>query len=126
MSDTKSRLNLVVRLPVMRLKRPTPVRFGASLLCAWLLCAVTFSVSAIAQSSGLAFAGLRTVGGQGQFNAIRADATGNLYLLLDQGDGIRRLKTDRTATTVLAQAHIGSARDIGLALALDPTGNIYV
>jgi trimeric autotransporter adhesin len=126
MSDTKSRLNLVVRLLVVRLKRPTPVRLRASLLCVWLLCAVAFSVYAIAQSSSLAFAGLRTVAGQGQFNAIRADAPGNLYLLLDQGDGIRLLKTDPSATTVLAQAHIGSAGDIGLALALDPTGNVYV
>jgi hypothetical protein len=61
-----------------------------------------------------------------QFNAIQSDASGNLYLLLDQGDGIRLLKTDPTATNVLAQTHLGSSGDIGLAMALDPSGNLYV
>ncbi|MBB5345841.1 choice-of-anchor D domain-containing protein [Tunturibacter empetritectus] len=61
-----------------------------------------------------------------QFNAIQSDASGNLYLLLDQGDGIRLLKTDPTATNILAQAHLGSSGDIGLAMALDPSGNLYL
>ena len=53
-----------------------------------------------------------------QFNAIQSDSAGNLYLLLDQGDGIRLLKTDPTATNILAQAHLGSSGDIGLAMTL--------
>ncbi|WP_353068876.1 choice-of-anchor D domain-containing protein [Tunturibacter empetritectus] len=61
-----------------------------------------------------------------QFNAIKSDSAGNLYLLLDQGDGIRLLKTDPTATNVLAQTHLGSSGDIGLAMALDPSGNLYL
>jgi len=74
----------------------------------------------------LAFAGLRAVQGHGQFNAVQSDHSGNLYLLLDQKDGIRVLKTDPNATQILAEAHIGASGDIGLALALDPSGNIYV
>jgi hypothetical protein len=61
-----------------------------------------------------------------QFNAIQSDSSGNLYLLLDQGDGIRLLKTDPTATNVLAQTHLGSSGDIGLAMTLDPSGNLYL
>ncbi|WP_161570972.1 choice-of-anchor D domain-containing protein [Granulicella sibirica] len=84
--------------------------------------------SACAQTAPqhLAFAGLRTASNQGQFNAIQADASGNLYLLLDQHDGVRLLKTDPTATNVLAEAHLGAQGDVGLALALDPAGNPYV
>lgn len=74
----------------------------------------------------LLFSGLRTVAHQGQFNAVATDASGNLYLLLDQKDGVRILKTDPTATNVLAEAHIGAKGDIGLAMALDPAGNVYV
>ncbi len=79
-----------------------------------------------AQIASLALTGLRTVANQGQFNAIQSDAAGNLYLLLDQHDGIRLLKTDPTATTVLAQAHLGAQGDIALSLALDPSGNPYI
>jgi hypothetical protein len=61
-----------------------------------------------------------------QFNAVQSDASGNLYLLLDQKDGIRLLKTDPTATNILAQTQLGAAGDIGLAMALDPSGNIYI
>jgi hypothetical protein len=61
-----------------------------------------------------------------QFNAIQSDASGNLYLLLDQSDGIRLLKTDATAATILAQTHLGSSGDIGLAMAVDPSGNLYI
>ncbi|GGA54563.1 hypothetical protein GCM10011507_02310 [Edaphobacter acidisoli] len=82
-----------------------------------------------AQNTGpqqLLFAGLRSVANQGQFNAVQADAGGDLYLLLDQKDGVRIIKTDPTATTVLAQAQFGAKGDIGLAMALDPAGNVYV
>ena len=61
-----------------------------------------------------------------QFNAVQSDASGNIYLLLDQKDGVRLLKTDPTATNVLAQTQLGAAGDIGLAMALDPAGNIYI
>jgi hypothetical protein len=82
--------------------------------------------SLVLQAQTLTLAGLRTAGNQGQFNGVQADASGNLYLLLDQQDGIRLLKTDATATTLIAQAHLGSQGDAGLALALDPSGNVYV
>jgi hypothetical protein len=74
----------------------------------------------------LAFAGLRTSANQGQFNAVSIDSVGNLYLLLDQKDGVRLLKTDPSATTILGQSLIGAAGDIGLVMATDPSGNIYV
>jgi trimeric autotransporter adhesin len=61
-----------------------------------------------------------------QFNAVQSDASGNIYLLLDQKDGVRLLKTDSTATNVLAQTQLGAAGDIGLAMALDPSGKIYI
>jgi hypothetical protein len=63
---------------------------------------------------------------QGQINALRVGATGNLYLLIDQKDGVRLLETNPTATTVLASAYIGAKFDVGLAMALDPAGNVYV
>ena len=61
-----------------------------------------------------------------QFSAVQSDASGNIYLLLDQKDGVRLLKTDPTATNLLAQTQLGAAGDIGLAMALDPSGNIYI
>ena len=82
-----------------------------------------------AQTTGpqqIVFAGLRSVAHQGQFNAVASDATGNLYLLLDQKDGIRLLKTDPSATSILAEAQLGAHGDIGLAMALDPAGNVYI
>ena len=107
--------------------RPNPAKLFVRLL-AFTLLAIAFSatVNAAAQTSSLAQAGLRTVANQGQFNAVQSDASGNLYLLLDQHDGLRVLKTDPTATIVLAQTHLGAQGDIALALALDPSGNVYV
>src|SRR5215469_11081183 len=97
-------------------------------LCLFL--AATFGLvtsSVIAQTAQqLAFAGLLSSGHQGQFNGIQSAASGNLYLLLDQKDGVRVLKTDPTASNVFAQAHIGTHGDIGIALCLDPAGNLYV
>lgn len=61
-----------------------------------------------------------------QFNSVQTDSTGNVYLLLDQGDGIRLLKTDPTATAILAHAYIGYSGDSGVAAALDSAGNLYV
>ena len=78
----------------------------------------------------LSFAGLRAgpdaTQPAAQINAIRISAQGNLYLLIDQRDGVRLLETDPTATNILAQAQLGAQGDIGLAMALDPAGNIYV
>ncbi|WP_263365723.1 SBBP repeat-containing protein [Edaphobacter bradus] len=98
------------------------------LLCfslAALLGLVTLPITA-QTAQQLAFAGLLASGHQGQFNAVQSDASGNLYLLLDQKDGVRLLKTDPTTTNVLAQAHLGAQGDIGLALCLDPSGNVYI
>jgi hypothetical protein len=78
----------------------------------------------------LSFAGLRASSNpsqtQSQINAVRIGAQGDLYLLIDQKDGVRLLKTDPAAATVLAQAQIGATGDIGLAMALDPAGNVYI
>lgn len=84
------------------------------------------SVTPANTSQQLVFSGLLSVANQGQFNAVKTDAAGNLYLLLNQHDGVRVLKTDPTATTVLAECHIGTTFDVGLAMALDPGGNVYV
>ena len=89
------------------------------------LCALG-SQRLVAQSQQLAFIGLHAVASQGQFNAVQSDPSGNLYLLLDQKDGVRLLKTDAAATNLIAQAHIGAQGDIGLAMALDPIGNLYI
>jgi hypothetical protein len=102
---------------------------------AWLLaCALTPALHAqTVPATGpqqLAFAGLRAMLNQGQpqgqINAVRVGATGNLYLLIDQKDGVRVLETDPSATNILNQAQIGAKGDIGLALALDPAANVYV
>ena len=82
--------------------------------------------SAANGSQQLAFAGLRSVAQRGQINGIQSDALGNLYLLLDQGDGIRLLKVDNAASIVLAQAELGGKGDSGIGIALDPNGNVYV
>ncbi len=74
----------------------------------------------------LAFARLRSAGMQGQINGVATDATGNVYLLLDQKDGVRLLKTDNTASTILAQAQLGAVGDIGLALAVNSAGNVFI
>jgi trimeric autotransporter adhesin len=57
---------------------------------------------------------------------VRVGATGNVYLLIDQKDGVRVLETDSTATNILNQAQVGAQGDVGLAMALDPAGNVYV
>jgi hypothetical protein len=77
-------------------------------------------------SQQLTIAGLRSAANQGEFNAVVTNAAGDLYLVLNQGDGIRILETDASASTVLAQAHLGATGDEGLAMAIDPSGNLYV
>ncbi len=101
-------------------------------LCGFMA-AVLATQALSAQTTGpqqLVFAGLlgssNSAQQNAQFNAVQSDGSGNLYLLLDQKDGVRLLKTDPSATNILAQTQLGAAGDIGLAMALDPTGNIYI
>ena len=70
--------------------------------------------------------GLRTSAAHGSFNAAAQAADGSLYLLLDEHDGVRVLKSNATATTLLTQTQMGAAGDVGLAMAVDPSGNLYV
>jgi Beta-propeller repeat. len=91
------------------------------------LCGFLAASSASAQNTQqLAFAGLRASNGKGQFYVVKVNASGNLYLLYDQKDGVRIIKTDATANQILAHTLIGAAGDSGLAMALDPAGNVYV
>src|SRR5271170_5146431 len=114
------------------MKNPfSPQRFIAR-LCGFMALALAAAVIE-AQTTGpqqLVFAGLRastnSSSQNAQFNAVQSDAQGNLYLLLDQKDGVRLLKTDPTATNILAQAQLGAAGDIGVAMTLDPSGNIVI
>jgi hypothetical protein len=74
----------------------------------------------------LVFAGLRSATGKGQINAMAADPAGNLFLALDQQDGIRVLKITANGSSVLAEVQLGAQGDAGAALALDPAGNVYI
>jgi hypothetical protein len=112
----------------------SPRRFVAGLCCFMALAFANQPTTA--QNTGpqqLVFAGLLgstnsnpNAQFNAQFNAVQSDAAGNLYLLLDQKDGVRLLKTDATATSIIAQTQLGAQGDIGLALTLDPAGNIYI
>jgi len=119
--------------------RPLPTRRRAGALgwgLAWgLACGLVPALSAqTAQPTGpqqLAFAGLRAAVNsqgqpEGQINAVQTNAAGDIYLLINQGDGVRVVETNPNASSVLASAQIGAKGDNGLAMALDPTGNVYV
>ncbi|MBB5338699.1 choice-of-anchor D domain-containing protein [Tunturiibacter gelidoferens] len=118
------------------MKTPLSLRRVLAGLCGVTALLLVASLPLAAQATGpqqLLFAGLLGSSNpdpanshHAQFNAIQSDSAGNLYLLLDQGDGIRLLKTDPTATNILAQTHLGSSGDIGLAMTLDPAGNLYI
>ena len=118
------------------MKTPLSLRRVLAGLCGVTALLLVASLPVPAQNTGpqqLLFAGLLGSSNpdpsnahSAQFNAIQSDSAGNLYLLLDQGDGIRLLKTDPTATNLLAQTHLGSSGDIGLAMTLDPAGNLYI
>jgi hypothetical protein len=116
----------------MKTKTPRTLRRIAAGLCGLIVVAInTWPLAA--QNTGpqqLVFTGLLGSSNpnqfNAQFNAVQSDASGNLYLLLDQKDGVRLLKTDPTATSILAQTQFGAQGDIGLAMALDPSGNIYI
>jgi hypothetical protein len=116
----------------MKTKTPRSLRRIVAGLCGFVAFAIHTPLLT-AQTTGpqqLVFTGLLGSSNpaqfNAQFNAVQSDAAGNLYLLLDQKDGVRLLKTDATATNVLAQAQLGTTGDIGVALALDPSGNIYI
>ncbi len=120
--DIKGRLQPAKhRSQMTMMKIRFSLRFILSAIC--ILIPATLSAQ---QAQQLIFTGLRAVANQGQFNAVQSAPNGDLYLLLDQKDGIRLLKTDASATTVLTQAQLGAAGDIGMAMALDPSGNIYI
>jgi hypothetical protein len=114
-------------------KTPLSPRLFVAGLCGFMAFALT-AHPLPAQTTGpqqLVFAGLLGSTNpnpqfNAQFNAIQSDSSGNLYLLLDQKDGVRLLKTDASATNILAQTQLGTTGDIGLAMALDPLGNIYI
>ncbi len=74
----------------------------------------------------LVLQGLRTSNGHGSFRAANYAPDGTLVLLYDQGDGVRILKADASGKTVLAQAFAGSTGDVGVAMAVDGVGNVYV
>ncbi len=100
-----------------------------ALLCALLL--LPLVVSGWAQQTSpttpaVRLGGLRSSNNHGSFKAAAYLPDGNLVLLFDGGDGLRLLKTDSTASTVLAQTQAGAAGDAGAFLALDPAGTIYV
>jgi hypothetical protein len=119
--------------PLYFIQRGTKHTLAAILCLAFFLLPIFFLHAQSLPLTGpqqLVFAGLRGSSNPNQFyaqfNAVQSDATGNLYLLLDQKDGIRLLKTDPTATNILAQTQLGAAGDIGLAMALDSSGNVYI
>jgi hypothetical protein len=79
-----------------------------------------------ARGQAVLLQGLLSANHRGSFTAACYGAGGSLFLLLDEGDGIRVLKTDSTGKTVEAQAHLGAAGDSGVAMAVDPSGDVYV
>ena len=114
------------------MKNPLSPQSLAAVVCGFMAFTCTTG-QLTAQTKGpqqLLFAGLHASTNpssqNAQFNAVQSDALGNLYLLLDQKDGVRLLKTDPTATNILAQTELGAAGDIGVAMTLDPTGNIVI
>ena len=70
--------------------------------------------------------GLLTQNQRGSFPSSAFAPDGSLYLLLDERDGVRVLKTDSSGSTLEAQLHLGAAGDSGVALTTDPNGNVYI
>lgn len=94
-----------------------------ALLC---LAALTALYAWHAAAQAITLDGLRSSNGAGSFKAAQYAPDGSLILLYDQGDGPRLLKCDASATTLIAQAHLGAAGDAAVGLSLDPAGNIYI
>jgi hypothetical protein len=122
--DIEGRLHLALYRSHITMKRLPGLLFTILRLIAFLAATPLTSLSQNTQQ--LAFAGLRAASGKGQFNSVQVDTAGNLYLLYDQKDGVRILKIDPGAVQLLAQAQLGTAGDTGIAMALDPAGNVYV
>jgi hypothetical protein len=70
--------------------------------------------------------GLRSAQGHGTFRAAAYGPDGSLYLLLDEQDGVRVLRSDANGSQQLGQMQTGTTGDAGVAMALDPSGNVYV
>ncbi len=116
MSNTAA--NTMMKTPSLRC-----TLFASLLGCtfAWLTAQMGSAQSNMQQ---LALTGLHSVQAQGQFNAVATDPAGDIYLLLDQKDGVRVLKTD-AGGSLLAQAQFGASGDAGLGMSLGPAG-IYI
>ena len=96
-------------------------------ICFAILLACPLAQSqAVNAAQRVTLAGLRTSNGHGSFPAAAYGADGSLFLLYDQSDGVRVLKLNAAGTALLAQAQLGAGGDLPLALALDPSGNVFV
>ncbi|MDE1161955.1 MAG: choice-of-anchor D domain-containing protein [Acidobacteriaceae bacterium] len=95
-----------------------------------LAAALSFHARAEAQSVNatqtLLTQGLLAANGKGSFKAAAFLPDSNLVLLINQGDGLRLAKTDARATTTITQVQSGATGDVGIAMAVDPSGNVYV
>jgi hypothetical protein len=87
------------------------------------VCAGAQSLNA---TQSVSLQGLRTSATHGNFPAAVFASDGSLFLLLDEQDGVRILKTDPTGSTILAETHLGARGDSPIAMALDPNGGIYI
>jgi hypothetical protein len=91
-----------------------------------LALSTTLGAQNVNLSQQVVLQGLVSSSSHGSFLAAAYGSNGNLYLLLNESDGLRVLETNAAGTTVLAQTHSGAAGDAGVAMALDASGNIYV
>jgi hypothetical protein len=97
----------------------------------YLVLACGLWANARLQAQSVSLAGLKSVD-QGvnssfaTFRAVQLDSTKNIYLLLDEGDGVRLLKLNPAGNSLLASAHLGAAGDHGTGMVLDSNANVYV
>jgi hypothetical protein len=95
------------------------------------LIALLLALPAVSFAQSLTLAGLYSVdtgvnSTSAAFRGVQMDSARNIYLLLDEGDGVRVLKLNPAGTAALASVHLGAAGDHGTAFAIDSGGNIYV
>jgi trimeric autotransporter adhesin len=95
------------------------------LASSWIVC-VSAPAQVVDASQSVSLKEMRTSASHGSFPSAAFAAEGNLFLLLDEQDGIRVVKTDLTGKSVLADAHIGVKGDSPVAMTLDSSGDIYV
>ena len=93
-----------------------------------LLAIASFALCSNAQyaSQQLLREGILTQQHRGSFVGSAFAPDGSLYLLLDEGDGVRVLKTDSSASILQAQVHLGATGDSPVAIAVDSNGNLYI